>query len=491
MPFVNREQVLSVYASVNASLGIETEPLFVENLEGLVSLITDAFSGQSKAGAAEATSGKIKEYEGVVVRTGGDELPDEERKGSEDEEGTQIVNTDDPVLEEEEVPPHEKKEKDKGKELKGGIKKSQGGKKEDGEEGDGEESDGLGAGGSGDEEEGGDEGEEGEVHDGGDEDEEDEEQREDNNSEEEEQQQRMPQPPPPTPEQQEVEDMNDEAIYAYEFKFQPMTKMFFGTPLAYDTWGGENELFKEIEGVLKTGLRIAMYDNVVKNYSEYPERELVIRKNRALDILARIDLLTNTEFLMASDSNGRANANRRNVSRANMEAYIISDKLAERLLPLFFMFRKPIFGHEKVMEYAKFCLTFLGRDKRFLRVEDWSDSELNTTTFDFCDVNTIALGQEVATIFKNRFDDETNKTTFVEEELYRIENGDVVSSTTERRAIMDLQIFIRTLVRFYFTNDKIKMLEAINNYEIRSFRAEYIIATYMLIDLQDLSFPNK
>ncbi len=75
---------MGVYAKVNTTLGIETEPLFIENMEDLSALITDAFSGQTGSGKAEARTKKITKYQGIIVETG--DAPQEEGN---DESGTE------------------------------------------------------------------------------------------------------------------------------------------------------------------------------------------------------------------------------------------------------------------------------------------------------------------------------------------------------------------------------------------------------------------
>ncbi len=285
--------------------------------------------------------------------------------------------------------------------------------------------------------------------------------------------------------------MDDNTLFGYEFKFQRITRLFFGSGMNYNLWGSDNALFKEIENVLKTGLYIAIHDNVLKNYSEYPERELMIRKARAVDLLGKISILMTTDFLKLSDDNGRPNAERNKADRKTMEMYVTSDKLAERLLPMFFIFRKELFVKSNLSQYVKFCLLFLGKKKRFLRIDNWNKFNIETPNYDFYDLDVVALGQESSKVFKKVFDVQTNERSFRKEDLYRIENGEVVSWSTDRRAIMDLQMFIRSLVNFYLGNDKLKIAEALSNYTTLIFRAELIVAYEMAEEMNRLAFIKK
>lgn len=524
MPYVNKNEVLSIFAKVNAKLGIEEEPLFVENMTDLVQLITSAFSGQLESGKAEARTPELKEYQGIAVEVGGEDA--ENPIGEEKDEsgnGAVIVNTDIPTPEKDESAAHEKGE-GKGEKSEGAGEKGEGsGEGEEGEgeegqgkskskgkgkkgEGEGEEGEGSGEGeeegeegdeqgqggqGEGDEEEG--EETEGQGGEQGDEEEEaqEDQQQAENNSEQEQQEQRMQQEPPPPQPESEVEQMDDLTLRGYQFKFQQITRLFFGTSLNYNTWGSDNASFKEIENLLKTGITMAIHDNVVKNYSEYPERELKIRKARALDLLGRIDVLMTTEFLQISDDSGNPSALRNDVPREKMEMYIICDRLAERLLPLFFVFRKELFNNSKLAEYTKFCLLYLGAKKRFLRINDWNEPMLETPNYDFYNVNVVAIGQESSIVFKKRFDAETNKRSFKEEEFYRVQDGVVVSYSNDRRAVIDLQMFIRNLCKFYFTHDKVEMLAAIESYKVLTFRAEMIVSYEMVQELNKLAFIKR
>ena len=504
MAYVNKNEVLGIYGKINPVLGVEGEPLFVENLEGLVALITSAFSGQTGAGAAEAQTKEVKEYQGIAVETGNNE----DTTGGDSGVETKIVNTDTPLPQSDEASVHEKgkggngkgkgsegKEGDGGEDGEGEGKGKEGGKEGKGKgqgegkekgNGEGDESQ-SGADGQGEEEgqgEGQSEGQ-GEGEDEGDEDGQGE-QDNPNNSEEEEDQQKEEQQPEEKPEDSEsqVEQMDDETIYAYQFKFQKITNLFFGTPMSYNTWGSDNALFVELENLIKTGIAISIHDNVEKNYSQYPDRELMVRKKRALDLLGRIDLMMNTEFLKISDDEGNATELRQQATREQMNLYVTCDKLVERLLPLFFVFRKELFGNNKLVEYANFCLLFLGRKKRFLRIKDWHNSNLETTIYDFYSVDVVSIGNESATVFVKRHDVETSVNYSWEDELYRIEDGVLINFSTDRRVIIDLQMFVRNLVSYYLANDSIQIREAVSNHEALAYRAEYTTSHMMRIHLE-------
>lgn len=494
MAYVNKSDVMKVYAEVNGALGIEGDPLFVENYEELVLLITSAFSGQANSGAAEARTRTLKQYQGITV-VEDDELIDEENDDMGAEEGdsgeTQIVNTPDPRpdanMEDEAQHGGEGDKKGGGKDGEG---KTADGEPEGGKgKGKGKSGKGKGKGkgqGEGDSDEQGDE-QQGQGSGDGDE---ESEQQAENNSAEEQQNQSMQPNQQPQPEQP-IEEMDDNAMNAYEFKFQRLTKLFFGAAMSHDLWVNDNGTFKELENLLKTGLGIAIHDNVLKNYSDYPERELMIRKKRAVDLLGRFSLLMTTDFLAISDSEGRPNDKRQGYDRSKMEMFIASDKIAERLLPLFFIFRKELFGKERLAQYIKFCLLFLHRKQRFLRIDDWFSPALETVSYDFYDMKVISMGQQSATVFKKYFDTETGERSFKEKDAYRIEEGKLVSSMDDRRLTMDLQLFVRDLISFYLSNDKAKIEDAIANYTVLSFKAEFITSYEMVNMMKDLALIKR
>ena len=505
MSSVNKGQILKVYAQVNPALDIEGDPLFLENFESLTKLITSTAEGQ-RAGAAEVVGSGVDDFEGIVIDTdedGESEImntgtPEEspeyetEHEGGEGEgEGKgQGESDDDSDKEGEGEESDGNSDRDSDDESSAdGDKESKGGKKKSSKSKDGksEGKDGKGSGGKGKSKSS----EKGEKSKG-----EGEGEGEGGGEGEGKPKQGQGQAPQPQDIQSQVEAMDDNELLNYRFRFQSITKTFFGQPMCLRTQTRDGSWFYGNERVMMTGIYIALYDTILKRYANLPEKELSVRKNLSINIIEMIENLTSSACLELSDDEGNPIVDKREELIASdkmlMVKLIIGDKLAERLLPLFFIFRKELFTSEKIVSYVATCLSFLQQSDRFVCIRGWHNDKLETSNFIFVNREIESNLKQGSVAFWKTFNVKERENKFERIPLYEISDAMVSYTTTNDSVVAELQMFIRELITDYFVMDANSLYDIIRNkyYNLMSC-AELRIADLMKMELDELASYSR
>ncbi len=559
MSYVNEKQVLRVYEQINPALNIEGEPLFLEGFEELAILITSKSMGQRVGAAEAASSDAIVQFQGITIdESGGEngdgtpvivntptpeeqqepessdhegeggagELMDEnEGKGSgADEEGEDGEATDEKKKgkgsgagQGEEESENEggkdskseggKKGEGKGKSDKSGKDKGDSSEENGDEKGSKDKGKGKGKSSAGDGEDSeGEKDSESEGEDGQDSDEKKGKGKSDKKGEQKEGEQGKPeqgdgqgQQQEGEEEQQQAEAMSEEELLDYKFKFQNLTKAFFGKPFSQNTYAESPAEFSANALLMYTGISMAMYDTIVRKYQDYPEREIQIRKAKAVSIIGMLESLASDACLKLSDDEGSPVAEEREallamplgIGKQIFIQFVAADKICDKLLPLFLIFKKELFNRDKVLSYVQFCIEFMQQENKFLIIKDWANSKLETSNFTFVNRKVISNLEQTALAFKNSFNTKLREKKFVTVPLYRISDGKLSTVTENAEIIQELQMFVKSLTAFYFADVENKLKGNVRyDYANLMSYAEIRITELMKLELDDLSSFN-
>jgi hypothetical protein len=542
---VDENKIKAIYQKVNAAMGIGDKPLFLRGYEELARLISNAYAGQkSGGGSVEAVGSSVADYGGIAVGSSGDgedPIVLNTPTPSETVEPSSVhgADDDDPIDED-----YGEDADDASGEGKDGAGEGEKSDKKDGKKGsgegdadeDGEESDGKGKGkgkksnkkgkkgdasGQGDDEgEDGDEGEEsdsqgsgkgkkskkkggkkgegegeGEESDG----------EGDNDKKQGQGQGQAPQPSQATPPTQ----MTDDDLLAYQFKFQNITRGFFGEPLSYNTFLGKNKLFESIKYTIMCGVAMSTHETFMRKYADYPAREYMIRKDSSAQVLQFFSFLVSMECLQISDDYGNPIDDKReelvDKNRTLMVILVTADRIFENLLPLHFVFRPDLFSKDKVIAYVNFCMTFVQRDKKFLLTQNWNKKE-ESPNFIFVNkliedmywdgskwaVNSGSKYKVVAfkhglSVVNGVLGGKSYEYSFEKLDIYSVVDKKVSYVTSDEFIIMELQKMLMSLMTYWFGKSAEELKMAISDYNDIILAAEFFVANSIKVEYSELT----